>query len=1054
MPTNKKIYHMNIKKFIFFLAIFIPIASFADTPKSLSVIDIGGTWKFAVDPNEEGITNRWFETKFDDSEWKDIQAGKGWKEQGVNHSGFGWYRKKIVIPAEYRNIPMVLTFGEILYDDDVYFNGKRVGGLQGPYKFKNIIKREYAVPDALIKYGEENVIAVRAWGMLGQGTEGASFGLAQGPFTARFDPYAVMLQRTDQKNSGECDPRMFDISDGQHSMTFNIINRFDADKFEGDLKSIGYKLTDFYDTDLLSGNATALAQKGEPTKSIINIGKEVARKIYFAGRFKLIIKGLDATGVTLFEETQSIDRLSYTRRDNLPLSDRFKGISHDTPYGKLRLVDEIDCSVDIVSDEHPYMQSGFDTRHQHQTPGSPVNVSVNEILGKKARESECGWFAYRLGRGKLQARKMYLVRIEYPEDKPRYCPIEIQTGENYMDIGWKNGVAADNPYDNWPLSGKYQWFDAIIPMDEETAGTSGANGASSEHGIWIYFMNKRNFPGYFPLFEGGPAISRIRLYEIDPEKNAPVIRKPEGLPERIFMYDWERQTLMEPEDVVQYGKLMGYNTVAPVIMKWVETNYANPFPDYNSVNVDRKGYWDRLNYNEKDGAREAVPNRPSIHNNFLEATKKLGLQYVPRVEYGGSLGLPEEARAISADGGLAKPSRYADWCGNLLHPALYDDFEKLLDFLVNQNLKEYPQIQGILWRIRCDRMPISYSLSDITLFSDETGISIPAGKSAVELATWASSGETGNKYADWWHKKRAEFHARIGKLMRSYRPDLKIFYYNWDNDKFAIAMNDFTGWDFLAPVVNQAKTDPEGALNHYKENIEQRKKLTGTDYIRMLESGDLGVRLCKLPHHGLRPSLYDQIENFELLAPSNSLYIADNPEYLNYFRTKEGVAISNAIVYDESAGRYINPKYEGNEIVPGGPAFSMALELMGYFHTDARTLTFTSYTNGRGFADAHRRFAQAYLALPAIEGKLIEGTDEDVCIRTYDSKNGTYIGVASKCYKAKKVKINLPELYKNKTELTVTDLVTGKTIKASKLGNSLAFEMESGPMELNAFLVK
>jgi len=41
-------------------------------------------------------------------------------------------------------------------------------------------------------------------------------------------------------------------------------------------------------------------------------------------------------------------------------------------------------------------------------------------------------------------------------------------------------------------------------------------------------------------------------------------------------------------------------------------------------------------------------------------------------------------------------------------------------------------------------------------------------------------------------------------------------------------------------------------------------------------------------------------------------------------------------------------------MLPGGGPFSMALELLGYYHADARTLTYTAYTYGRGFADAHR----------------------------------------------------------------------------------------------------
>ncbi|MDD3319847.1 MAG: hypothetical protein PHS59_00170 [Paludibacter sp.] len=1044
-----------MKQFKYILFVFsFPFVLFSQSNPNGSIkkIDLSGEWKFATEKNVEGLKDCWYSIHYNDSSWLKIQTGKGWNEQGISHAGFGWYRKKIFVPLENQNIPLVLYLGEIIYDDDVFFNGQKVGGLSGPYKYKNLINREYAVPTSLIKYGEENVIAIRTWGMLGNGTEGSKFGLAKGPFYASVNPMSIILQRTDKQSSVECDTRMFDISNGQQNLSFNIISKIQTPKYDKLLRNLKYSLFDYYDNELISGNVSNSKISNGITKATIHVDKSIAQKLYFTGRFKLILTGKDSTGATLFENTQEVDRLTYTSRDNLSLPDTFKNIIHNTPYGQLRLIDEIDCSLDVMRDEHPYMQSGFDSRQQFKTPGSPVKVNINEVLGKKVRESEHGWFAYRIGRGILQPHKMYLVRIEYPEDKPRYCPIEIQTGESYMDIGWKNGISPDNPYDNWPLSGKYQWFDAIVPLDNMTAGTSGSNGASSEHGFWIYFMNKANSPGYFSLYKGGPAISKIRLYEIDTEKNAPVIIKPQGLPERILTCDWERQALINPDDVTKYCKLMGYNAVSPVIMKWHFMNYADPLNGYNSFNVDKMGYWDQLNFDPKTGAKEAIPGKTSVHYNFLEATKKYGINYIPRVEFGGSLNLPVYARAISANGKPAKPNRFAEWCSDLLHPEVYDDFKVLLDFLINKNIKNYPQIKGVIWRIRCDRMPISYSAYDISLFSKETNTIVPDNLSDTELAIWASTGEVGNQYADWWHKKRADFHERLAKLVQSYRPDLKMYYYNWDNDKFSLGMTDFTGWDFLAPTVNIGKINPDSATNLYLKNIESRKRLTGNDYVHMIESGKFGVKEGTLPHHGLRPYLYDKIKGFEVFAPSNSLYMADNEQYLNYFKTKEGVAISNAAVYDESFARYINPKFEANEMVPGGPAFSMALELLGYFHTDANTLTYTSYNCARGFADAHRRFAQAFLALPAINGEVLPNADKDVRIRRYNSKNGIYVGVASKSYQGKIIKIKLKNVSGEKP--TVIDLVRGKAIKATKSGKTLQFEINSGAMELNSFLVK
>ena len=81
---------------------------------------------------------------------------------------------------------------------------------------------------------------------------------------------------------------------------------------------------------------------------------------------------------------------------------------------------------------------------------------------------------YRVGRGRLKPHSTYLLRIEYAEDKPRYCPIEINAGRTYLDVGWETGVgAADDPYDPWPLSHAWQWYDTMVPLDEETTGSAG-----------------------------------------------------------------------------------------------------------------------------------------------------------------------------------------------------------------------------------------------------------------------------------------------------------------------------------------------------------------------------------------------------------------------------------------------------------------------------------------------------------------------------------------------------------------------------------------------------
>ena len=313
------------------------------------------------------------------------------------------------------------------------------------------------------------------------------------------------------------------------------------------------------------------------------------------------------------------------------------------------------------------------------------------------------------------------------------------------------------------------------------------------------------------------------------------------------------------------------------------------------------------------------------------------------------------------------------------------------------------------------------------------------------------------KYDDWWHQKRAAFHIKLAALLQSYRPDLTLYYYNWDGDKFGMILPSFTTWAFNKQIVSSkegANFSKDGAGNGravYEKDREERKKLTGRDYIEAMHSGDCGkALLASRADYAMRPELYRDIKGVEVFAPANFLCYADKPDYLNYFQTAEGLAVSNPVSYDEIGSRSINPRYEGSMVTPAGAAFSMALEVLAYFHGDARTLTYTPYTYGRGFADAHRRFAQAFLALPAIPGTVADQGDKELKVRLYPSASGTYVGVAYKGYAGKNLTVTVPA----KAGAKLTNLVTGEAVPAKAIGDRWSFTLDSGPMELNAFLLQ
>jgi hypothetical protein len=1041
----------TIKSVIIFLCCLCAnVVNLAARPVPPAItVQLGSTWRFATDPGDEGLSARWYAADFDDSNWKTLLSGLSWEQQGVDHHGFGWYRQKLLIPEDYRDTPLVLSLEATPSDDDVFVNGVHVGGIKGEYKYTNLIPRVYTIPPSMLRYGQPNTIAIRVWG--GNLTFiGSKSGLIAGPYTAELNPYRITAREPGGDDSAERNIELFDLSEAQRGKPFDLVFRFPKEILNNGAGQMHYTLTDYYGGSIKAGVAPVSVDKDGIARGVVSIDNATSQAIYLRGRFKAELDVSDDAANLLYRNSIEVDHLSFSNRDSQPLP-VLPGTEEETPYGKLKLIDEIDGSRSLMEDPHPYLESGFDKAEMFKTPGSPVKVMVNEILGKKARESENGWFAYRIGRGKLRPHSTYLLRIEYPEDKPRLAPVEVQVGQNFMDIGWKNGVSADDPYDNWPLSQSWQWYDAIVPLDDETVGTGGTGSASAENGFWVYFMNKVFPQKYNSMYAGGPAIARIKLYEIDPDKNAPAINKPKNLPQRVLMFDWERQPDHQPADLVSYAKLMGYSAISPVILKWGFANYSDPLNGYNSVNVDVRDYWVTRPYQPgiHEDARPALPGTDSVHVKYLAATRNSGVDYIPRIEYGGSLDLPNEAWAIASNGRLAKPKRFAAWCSDLLHPDTLEDLSKLLDHLIKPYVKDNPQLSGILWRNRSNRMPISFSPYDIRLFAGETGATVPQGSDA-RLASWASSGAQKIPYENWWHQKREEFQSKLVDRLKTYRSTMSLYYYNWDEDKFSLILPDTNSWAFLSQVA-AAK---EGSRAVYEKDRADRKAIKDEDYVGVIRSGNFGKASGGINRadYGLHTELYQNAKGLRLLAPVGSLYLANSPKYLNYFSTGDGLSVSNFVSYDEVASRTINPKYEASMLTPAGPAFSMAIELLAYFNGDARTLTYTAYTYGRGFADAHRRFAQAFLALPAINGESVQEADPDLKVRQYPAADGVYVGVAYRGYTPKKLTIALPSPLKS--NVTVKNLVNGKTTPTVVINNQLQFDLDSGPMELNAFLIQ
>jgi len=136
---------------------------------SAQTIDLADAWRF-----QPGDDPAWSQTEYDDSRWTTITAGKPWEQQGyADHDGFGWYRKRITIPARLRDQSRYRLSGSLWLSldriddvDSTWINGRRVGGTGSfppDYVSARRARRSYSVPGTWIRWDQTNLIAVRVY---------------------------------------------------------------------------------------------------------------------------------------------------------------------------------------------------------------------------------------------------------------------------------------------------------------------------------------------------------------------------------------------------------------------------------------------------------------------------------------------------------------------------------------------------------------------------------------------------------------------------------------------------------------------------------------------------------------------------------------------------------------------------------------------------------------------------------------------------------------------------------------------------------------------------
>ncbi|MBN1781414.1 beta galactosidase jelly roll domain-containing protein [bacterium] len=164
-------------------------------------INLRSGWRFEIGDNPD-----YAKLDFDDSDWEHIKVSSSWEEQGFpGYDGYAWYRLHLKISSALRDKALYLRLGYIDDVDEVYINGQYLGGsgtFPPEYQSAYNHNRVYHLPHEMLRFGDENVIAVRVYDSQMQGgITGGQVGIYSHPMI----PMEINLEGTWRFSVGDCD---------------------------------------------------------------------------------------------------------------------------------------------------------------------------------------------------------------------------------------------------------------------------------------------------------------------------------------------------------------------------------------------------------------------------------------------------------------------------------------------------------------------------------------------------------------------------------------------------------------------------------------------------------------------------------------------------------------------------------------------------------------------------------------------------------------------------------------------------------------------------------
>ncbi len=720
------------------------------------------------------------------------------------------------------------------------------------------------------------------------------------------------------------------------------------------------------------------------------------------------------------------------------------------PFGKLPLLDEIDCAATPPSDPNRFIEV-------------PAGISrVETLLGTASRVlpnngDTAKYFAYRIGAEKgLKAGQAYVLSVEYPEDKPRSIFISNRGNETSRGIGTGQALGDsllgytnnNNESLKLPLSGKYRTWKTLFYLHDRFPGINQPRGSAPrpetpDDGFWVVITQPS--PDNDPI-SAGAAVSRIRLFAVpnptafDQKLNLP----PKDLPRRhLFVREEmadgvvgsakaEERGVADPVDWIEYRmkqmKFLGMNTFTTDLLEFGHNQGwdAGPNNDW-FINPPVKNKWERA----------------------LARVGKYGFDVLPYYEYTGGVGekgLGREKRAMMLSGN--RTYTHITWSErfniDITDPDTLADAKRLLDATIVRYKNKAPFV-GAWFRPRPSHIPISFSDATLERYRRDTG------GAPVTREQLRADEPLRERYYNWWFGKRKQFlTALAAHLQKNVNPKAVV-----------LLTTDASEPGRSLPGPSQIVTDdPET----WKALMSQRnpggKSFTVTPLSEVVTSSRHLTALTgprstwgewEWQHSDPQadPFAYQKDSGSALLTYTiNRAYTVANSKSLDAFRTPAGLAVVyhyalNENQMDKSLGYFVS------DVDRSGP-YSVLTEVRAVANGDPRFIGYlTSNSFSKGFPEYTRAFNAAFLSLPALPSRVVANasSDPEVIVRSIPAgKHGTYYAVANVGLLPKaKVSLTLPAAG------VIKDAVTGKVVSPEKSGPTLSLSME--PCQLRTFVV-